>query len=113
MPLQTGKSVFIDVVDNKQLYRTEVQVLRKESVKTSTGTVNTVLIKPLLNIRALGIMYLPGDLFIWLTDDERRIPVLVEKRIIIPPGSRIPEILSKGIQSSAAGTAKLVLKKGM
>lgn len=77
--LQVGTSSFIDIFDCKKLWNTEVQVLRREQVKIPLGTFNTIVIKPLL--KSEGIFARTGDMHIWLTDDERRIPVLMKSKV--------------------------------
>jgi uncharacterized protein DUF3108 len=77
--LQTGKSTFIDIFDCKRLWNTEVQVLRREEIDTPLGHFKTVVIKPIL--KSEGIFARTGDIYIWLTDDERRIPVLMKSKV--------------------------------
>lgn len=79
--LQVGTSSFIDIFDCKKLWNTEVQVLRREQVTIPLGTFNTVVIKPLMKFQ--GIFARTGDIHIWLTDDERRIPVLMKSKVKI------------------------------
>jgi hypothetical protein len=77
--LQVGTSSFIDIFDCKRLWNTEVQVLRREQIKTPLGTFNTIVIKPLLKFE--GIFARTGDMHIWLTDDDRRIPVQMKSKV--------------------------------
>ena len=79
--LQVGKSSFIDIFDCKKLWNTEVQVLRREEIETPLGRFKTVVIKPIL--KSDGIFARTGDMFIWLTDDERRIPVMMKSKVKI------------------------------
>jgi Protein of unknown function (DUF3108) len=81
VPLQVGTSYFIDIFDCKKLWNTEVQVLRREVIETPLGRFRTVVIKPLL--KSEGIFARTGDMYIWLTDDERRIPVLMKSKVKI------------------------------
>ena len=81
VPLQIGTSYFIDIFDCKKLWNTEVQVLRREEIETSLGRFKTVVIKPLL--KSEGIFARTGEMHIWLTDDERRIPVLMKSKVKI------------------------------
>jgi len=81
VPLQVGTSTFIDIFDCKKLWNTEVQVLRRETVTTQLGTFKTIVIKPLL--KSEGIFARTGDMHIWLTDDDRRIPVLMKSKVKI------------------------------
>lgn len=79
LTLEVGKSVFITVLDNKKLWNVEVQVLRKETIKTKLGSFDTIVIKPLM--QSEGIMERKGDMFIWLTDDERLLPVKMKTKV--------------------------------
>lgn len=81
VPLQVGTSYFIDIFDCKKLWNTEVQVLRREEIVTPLGKFKTVVIKPILKFE--GIFARTGDMFIWLTDDDRRIPVQMKSKVRI------------------------------
>lgn len=81
IPLQVGASYFIDIFDCKRLWNTEVKVLRREEIVTPLGRFKTIVIHPLL--KSEGIFARTGDLFIWLTDDDRRIPVQMKSKVIV------------------------------
>ena len=81
LKLEVGRSVYVDVFDSKKLWNVEVQVLRRERIKTKLGEFETVVIKPLL--KSEGIFNRKGDVYIWLTDDNRRIPVKLESKIAV------------------------------
>jgi hypothetical protein len=83
LPLQIGKSIYVTVFDGKKLWDTEVQVLRREKIKIRLGTFNTIVVKPLM--KAEGIFEKKGDMFIWLTDDIRHLPVMMKTKV--PVGS--------------------------
>ncbi len=91
LPLEVGKSVFIDVFDDKKLYKAEIRVLRKETIETPLGTFKTILIKPIM--KSEGIFYRKGDILIWLTDDEKKIPVMLKTKV--PVGS-VKAVLASG-----------------
>lgn len=80
-PLKVGRSEYIDVFDSKKLWKVEVQVLRKERVTVPAGEFDTILIKPLL--QSEGIFMKKGKIHIWLTDDEKRIPVMIKSKVKI------------------------------
>lgn len=81
VPLQVGSSYFIDIYDCKRLWNTEVKVLRREELDTPLGRFKTIVIHPLL--KSEGIFARTGDMFIWLTDDDRRIPVQMKSKVIV------------------------------
>ncbi len=79
--LEPGTSFFVDIFDGKRLHNTEVKVLRRETVKTALGKFKTVLIMPIMKTE--GIFSKTGDIHIWLTDDERRIPIKMRSKVKI------------------------------
>lgn len=81
VPLQVGTSYFIEIFDGKKLWNTEVKVLRREELVTSLGRFKTIVIHPLLKFE--GIFARTGDMFIWLTDDERRLPVRMKSKVVV------------------------------
>jgi len=81
LPLEVGKSVFVSLLDNKQLWNVEIQVLKKEKLDTILGKINTILIKPLM--KSEGIFQKKGEIYIWLTDDARHIPVKMTTNVAI------------------------------
>ena len=81
LPLQVGESVSVPIFDRGETWHTEVQVLARERLKLPFGTIDTLKVKPLL--RTAGIFRREGELFVWLTDDKRRIPVQMQSRITI------------------------------
>jgi len=79
LPLEVGKSHYIHVLDGNELRRIEVQVLKKEKVKVPAGEFKTILVKPL--VKPEGVFEGKGGAMIWLTDDDRRIPVKAQTKV--------------------------------
>lgn len=79
--LEIGKSLFFDIFDGKRLWNTEVQVLRREKITTKLGTFNTIVVKPLLQHE--GVFNKKGEIHIWLTDDEKHVPVKMTTKVMI------------------------------
>ncbi len=79
--LKVGRDEFIRIFDSKKVYDVRVEVLRKEMVETSLGRFRTIVIKP--NMKSQGIFYRKGEIYIYLTDDERKLPVLLKSKILI------------------------------
>ena len=78
--LEVGKTIFIDVFDSNKFLSVAVYVLGKERIVTpERGAVDTVKIKPVLH--SDGLFQKKGDVFVWLTDDESKVPVKVETEV--------------------------------
>jgi len=79
--IEVGKSLFLDNHADNKLYPLEVKVHKKERIKVKAGTFDCIVVEPIL--RASGIFKSKGRLLVWLTDDERKIPVQMKSKIII------------------------------
>jgi hypothetical protein len=79
--LPLGGSVVFDYHASRKSQPLEVKVIGRERVKTPAGTFDCVAIEPLL--KAGGIFKNKGRLVIWLTDDERRMPVMMKSKVAI------------------------------
>ena len=79
--LTVGKPITIDVFEDKKLWQVEVQILGKETIETPVGTFETFLTKPLLKFE--GIFQRKGDVYIWITDDGRKMPVRMKSKVAI------------------------------
>jgi len=77
--LVVGKSVYIPLFDSEKLYDLEVQVLEKERIEVPAGEFNTILVKPIL--QSEGIFSREGPIYTWMTDDKRKIPVMIKTKV--------------------------------
>jgi len=50
-------------------------------VETPAGKFRTIVIKP--NMKSEGIFDRKGDIYIYLTDDKRHIPVLIRTKVAV------------------------------
>jgi hypothetical protein len=79
--LPIGGAITFDYHASRKTAPMEVRVLGRQKVKTPAGKFQCVVVEPLL--RAGGIFKNKGRLVIWLTDDERRIPVQMKSKVMI------------------------------
>jgi len=79
--LPLGGSVYFDYHASRKSVPLEVKVLGRERIETPAGKFDCVAIEPIL--RAGGIFKNKGRLVIWLTDDARRMPVLMKSKVTI------------------------------
>ncbi len=91
LPLTVGDTSHFSAVSGKKRYELKVLVHGKEELKTAIGKVKTVKVEPVLD--GDGIFNSKGRIFIWLTDDDKRIPVLMQCEIAL--GSIKAKLTSK------------------
>ena len=77
--LDPGKTVVIDVLDSDKNWAVEFQILGRERVKTPAGEFSTVKIRTYPKYE--GVFLNKGEVFIWLTDDSRKVPVLMKSTL--------------------------------
>lgn len=79
--LNVGDEVILDV-NTKKNWPMKIKVLRKQTVHVPAGRFKCVIVEPFL--REEGLFIQKGKkLQIWLTDDEKHIPVLMKVDIIL------------------------------
>lgn len=77
-----GQELSIPVVaDDGKTYEVIVKSLRREKVRVPAGEFNCIVVQPQMKFE--GVFQSKGEINIWLTDDARRVPVLVKSAIII------------------------------
>lgn len=96
--LVVGKPIIVNVHEDDRNWAVEVYVLGKEKLKTPFGEINTIKLKTYPKYE--GVFQNKGEIYIWLTDDARKIPVLMKSTISI--GS----IVSTLVDAQQAGEAK-------
>lgn len=78
-PFKEGETVYVDVFDSNKFLKVGVNILRRERIKTADmGEVDTVVVKLLL--QSDGLFQSRGDILIWLSDDDARVPLRVETK---------------------------------
>jgi hypothetical protein len=77
-PLQAGQSFQVPVFDAGKTIPVTMKVEGKESIKTFTGTYQTVRVQPTADA---GVVKNRGNIWIWYTDDERHMPVQMRARL--------------------------------
>lgn len=76
-----GKPITIQVHDSGKNWSVEVQTLGREKVTTPAGEFATIKVRTFPKYE--GVFMNKGEIFIWLTDDSRKIPVLMKSTIAI------------------------------
>ncbi|MBL7994721.1 DUF3108 domain-containing protein [bacterium] len=77
-PMVEGRDIQLYVFDNGRYKDVTVKVIKKERISVNAGEFDCILVQT-----PIGPFSNKSDLNIWLTDDVRRIPVLMKSKIII------------------------------
>lgn len=84
-PLAVGTDVRVDMFSRGKIYKLRASVLEKEKVETEAGTFDAFKVQPQLRENETAEDRNRGKLFLWFSDDERRLPVMA--KTVMPIGS--------------------------
>ncbi|HKW13239.1 MAG TPA: DUF3108 domain-containing protein [Candidatus Krumholzibacteria bacterium] len=81
LPLVVGQAISLANHTDGKNYPLVVKVLGREHVKVDAGEFDCIIVEPIL--RGPGVFTQQGRLTVWLTDDRRRLPVLMKSKVVI------------------------------
>jgi uncharacterized protein DUF3108 len=107
-PLAVGQDVRVDMFSRGKIYKLKASILDKERVETEAGVFNAFRLQPQLRENETAEDRNRGRLFLWFSDDERRLPVMA--KTVMPIGSvtaRLRKIVpGEKPATAAAATAR-------
>ena len=100
LTMEPGLVHQINVYEGGKYYPLEAHVLRREPIDVAAGSFDCVVVEPVL--RSDAIFKQRGRIWIWFTDDERRIPVLMKSEVVVGEIAAELERYSPGAGGSAS-----------
>ncbi|HBA89657.1 MAG TPA: DUF3108 domain-containing protein [Geobacter sp.] len=99
--LEVGRTETLHIFDSETYADVPVEILRKEEMRLpNLAKVDTVVVRPLQTTP--GIFRRTGDLLIWMTDDDKKVPVKIATSI--PIGRVTAELISAESQPHIAAS---------
>jgi len=83
LDLNVGDEKKLEMVDGRNIYLIQVNVAKKEEIAVKAGKFRTLKTVPKYVRLTERDEFTVHEAFIWLTDDERRIPVKLESKVVI------------------------------
>ena len=106
MNLVVGEQIIVPTFADKKRVEVVVNTITKKQLKkTVIGPVQALEVMPVMTFK--GLYDKKGDTVIWYSDDECRVPVLINSKIVI--GSLTAELV--GYENSACSRYKQVKRK--
>jgi hypothetical protein len=79
--MKVGEFVMLNNFHKDKAYDLRVKFLGRQELDVAAGTFNTLVVEPL--IMEGGLFKAEGRIVIWLTDDERKMPIRVNTKVVI------------------------------
>ncbi|HEY3350180.1 MAG TPA: DUF3108 domain-containing protein [Thermoanaerobaculia bacterium] len=83
--LAVGSDVRVDMFSRGKIYKLKASVLEREKVETEAGVFDAFKVQPQLRENETAEDRNKGKLFLWFSDDDRRLPVMA--KTVMPIGS--------------------------
>lgn len=80
--LTDGSEYSVDAHTGDESWPLTIKVLRREKIKVPAGEFKTIVLEPAVRENA-GIFQAKGKLLVWVTADDRKIPVLMRSKIAV------------------------------
>jgi hypothetical protein len=79
--MKAGDQVVLQNFYKDTSHELAVKVLGRQELEVEAGTFNTIVVEPM--VKEGGLFKSEGRIVIWLTDDERKIPIRVNTKVVI------------------------------
>ncbi len=87
--LEPGSSVYMNIHHDRKNYKVEVKVEAIESISGPWGEVEAIRLLAVMPFR--GIFLNEGNIRIWVTNTEERVPVMMEAQVIVGSATALIE----------------------
>ena len=79
--MKVGDAMTMSNFYGEKDYELAVKFLGRQDLEVAAGTFHTVVVEPL--VKEGGLFKSEGRIVVWLTDDERRMPIRVNAKVLI------------------------------
>jgi hypothetical protein len=76
-----GEKIYLQNFYKDSTYSLAVKFLGRQRIDVDAGTFNCIIVEPLM--KEGGLFKSEGRIVIWLTDDDRKIPVKVSTKVVV------------------------------
>ena len=88
LEIEVGRTETVNVLDNDKLYPLNLAITGKERVSVKAGTFDCFRVEP--KLKSGGMFKHEARITVWVTDDHRKIPVMIKSKALI--GSIVVEL---------------------
>jgi hypothetical protein len=96
LDLSPGKSHELTIIADGKVYTVHARVVRREILQTPAGKFSTVMVEPMM---MSGGVARSERLFIWYSDDERRLPVRIRTEVKVGAITATLRAVQSGVTS--------------
>lgn len=88
--MKDGAVIELKNVSDKEVIPLKIKVRNRDMIETDLGVFRAIVVEPI--VQGVGLFKSDGQILIWMTDDENKIPLRIKIKVVV--GSLMAEIES-------------------
>ncbi|MFN3560975.1 MAG: DUF3108 domain-containing protein [Chloroherpetonaceae bacterium] len=79
--MKDGSIIELNNVSDKEVIPLKIKIRNRDLLETELGVFRTIVIEPI--VQGVGLFKSDGQILIWMTDDENKIPIRIKIKVIV------------------------------
>jgi len=79
--MKDGTVVEVNNVSDKEVVPLKIKIRNRDLLETELGVFRTIVVEPI--VQGVGLFKSDGQILIWMTDDENKIPIRIKIKVIV------------------------------
>ncbi len=79
--MKDGTIIELNHVSDKEVIPLKIKIRNRDLLETELGVFRTIVVEPI--VKGIGLFKSEGQVLIWMTDDENKIPIRIKIKVIV------------------------------
>jgi hypothetical protein len=79
--MKDGSVIELNNVSDKEVIPLKIKIRNRDLLETELGVFRTIVVEPI--VQGVGLFKSDGQILIWMTDDENKIPIRIKIKVIV------------------------------
>jgi hypothetical protein len=79
--MKDGSIIELNNVSDKEVIPLKIKIRNRDLLETELGVFRTIVVEPI--VQGVGLFKSDGQILIWMTDDENKIPIRIKIKVIV------------------------------
>lgn len=79
--MKDGSMIELNNVSDKEVIPLKIKIRNRDLLETELGVFRTIVVEPI--VQGVGLFKSDGQILIWMTDDENKIPIRIKIKVIV------------------------------
>ncbi len=79
--MKDGSIIELNNVSDKEVIPLKIKIRNRDLLETELGVFRTIVVEPI--VQGVGLFKSDGQILIWMTDDENKIPIRIKIKVVV------------------------------